>query len=91
MRRLGFILFIVGLCFLIFSLVHWYINRVMAENRMLQGLDSAVPWFLLPAAAGFLIMVIGLCLQLLSRAPGHPEASGKNRTLDEEEDERGGV
>lgn len=63
MRRFGFVLFVVGLAFVIASLGQWYITSLMVENRMLPGVESALPWYWLPAAGGLLIMAIGLLLR----------------------------
>ncbi|MCI0742215.1 MAG: hypothetical protein L0Y72_24540 [Gemmataceae bacterium] len=67
MRRFGFVLFLVGLIFLLFSLGQWYITNLMAENRLLPGAEEALPSFLLLAAAGLVIAVVGLCLRLFGK------------------------
>jgi len=67
MRRFGFVLFAVGLFFVILALGQWYLTGLMFESRMLPGVEAAQPWYLLPAAAGLLIMGIGLCLRLACR------------------------
>lgn len=69
MRRLGFVLFIVGLFFVIFSAGQFYVTSIIAENRMIPGVETALPWYLLPAGVGLLTMVLGLCLRLLGPPP----------------------
>ena len=58
--RFGFILFVVGLFFLILSLGLWQITSLMAENRLLPGVEAALPWHLCAAGAGLASMVLGL-------------------------------
>ena len=69
MRRLGFMLFVVGLVFLILSGVQRYLIDVMAEAKMIPGVEEAAPWFNVAIGASALVMVVGLGLRLTSRAP----------------------
>jgi hypothetical protein len=75
MRGLGFALFVIGLIFTILAIVQRYLVDIMVEAKMVPGIEGSIVYFNVAIGASAAVMLVGLVLRLMARAPVKPPAA----------------